>query len=88
MKSILTIGLLAVCVSIANGQTSSIGESPINATYNSAFDVYLPWGDASIASWTKSNDLVQERGGWRSYAKEADQERRRLRELKELGGSK
>lgn len=39
--------------------------------YSSVFSAYSSFNDQAIASWQKSNQIVQQIGGWRAYAKEA-----------------
>lgn len=55
-------------------------EQPINpyatvppTTYRSAFSAYRASGDAAVVSWREANDLVGRIGGWRVYAREAQQ---------------
>lgn len=43
------------------------------ASYRSAFQGYRPYADAEPAPWRESNELVGRIGGWRTYAKEAQQ---------------
>lgn len=40
--------------------------------YSSVFRDYSSFNDQALASWQKSNETVQQIGGWRAYAKEAD----------------
>ena len=96
MKLLMTASLLALFVNAAHGQSSPAPDPSNSAThiasYTSAFSAYVPWGDTAVVAWPESNELVQRRGGWRAYAREAAQERRRIRErkalLKESGASK
>lgn len=39
--------------------------------YSSVFSAYSSFNDQAIASWQKSNQIVQQIGGWRAYVKEA-----------------
>lgn len=55
-------------------------EQPINptatvppTTYRSAFSAYRASGDDAVVSWREANDLVGRIGGWRFYAREAQQ---------------
>ena len=41
--------------------------------YRSAFEGYPPYNDEKIAPWKESNDTVGKIGGWRAYAKEAQE---------------
>lgn len=80
MKSFLTASLLVLSAHVAHGQlvVSPDGQTlpPHGASYQSAFETYVPWGDVAIRSWREANEQVLERGGWLSYAKEAAAERR------------
>lgn len=42
-------------------------------TYVSVFDNYRNWQELSVSSWADSNRVVRELGGWRAYAKQAEQ---------------
>lgn len=41
--------------------------------YRSAFEGYRPFDDQKVAPWKESNDTVGRIGGWRAYAKEAQE---------------
>ena len=41
------------------------------ARYRSPFNGYQPYTETPVASWRETNDRVRERGGWRTYAREA-----------------
>ena len=41
------------------------------ARYRSPFSGYQPYTDTPVASWRATNDRVRERGGWRTYTREA-----------------
>lgn len=51
-------------------------EKTINLLYQSAFDNYQPYAAPAIGSWKQANDTVKEIGGWRTYAKEATEEKK------------
>lgn len=38
--------------------------------YQSAFEGYQAYSDPEIQNWPKANELVEEIGGWRVYARE------------------
>ncbi|WP_341237741.1 hypothetical protein [uncultured Limnobacter sp.] len=38
--------------------------------YQSAFEAYQPYNDPEIKNWPNANQLVDEIGGWRVYARE------------------
>lgn len=52
---------------VANTSTAS---SP---PYQSAFEGYQPYAEEKIANWKSANDTVERVGGWREYAKQAQQ---------------
>lgn len=41
--------------------------------YRSVIKAYKPYADASVTSWRAANDTTAQVGGWRTYAKEAQQ---------------
>jgi hypothetical protein len=41
--------------------------------YRSAFEEYQPFTDEKVLSWKQANDTVGRIGGWRAYAKEAQE---------------
>ncbi len=41
--------------------------------YKSAFQDYRPYTDDKLSDWKESNDTVGAIGGWRAYAKQAQQ---------------
>ena len=41
--------------------------------YQSALKGYRPNTEAAVGSWKDANDTVHQAGGWRAYAKEAQQ---------------
>ena len=41
--------------------------------YESAFKHYRRWTDTSAVPWREANDLAERIGGWRAYAREAQQ---------------
>lgn len=47
--------------------------SPAPAVYRSAFEGYQPYTEEKTISWKEANDLTGRIGGWRAYAKEAQQ---------------
>lgn len=46
---------------------------PAPPEYRSAFDGYQPYTDEKTLSWKEANDRVGSIGGWRVYAKEAQE---------------
>ena len=43
------------------------------SAYRSAFEGYQRYSDEKITPWKESNDTVGKIGGWRAYAKEAQE---------------
>ncbi len=41
--------------------------------YRSSFETYRPFADEKVLPWRQTNDTVGERGGWRAYAREAQE---------------
>ena len=41
--------------------------------YRSAFEGYQPYAEEKITNWKAANDTVERIGGWREYAKQAQQ---------------
>lgn len=41
--------------------------------YHSAFDGYQPFKDEKVAPWKGANDTVGRIGGWRAYARQANE---------------
>ena len=64
----LAIAALPFFIGIADAQTSS---AP--APYRSAMEGYKPYTDEKIVDWKQANDSTGKIGGWREYAKEAQQ---------------
>ncbi len=42
-----------------------------SALYASPLRAYQTFAEPQVAPWRETNDLVRQRGGWRSYAREA-----------------
>jgi hypothetical protein len=42
--------------------------------YRSAFENYQPFSDEKVLPWKEANDTVRAIGGWRAYAKEANED--------------
>lgn len=47
--------------------------APATTEFRSALDGYQPYTDEKIVPWKEANDSVGRIGGWRAYAKEAQQ---------------
>ena len=42
------------------------------ASYSSSLRAYQRFAEPAVAPWRETNDLVGQRGGWRAYAREAN----------------
>ncbi len=42
------------------------------ASYSSSLRAYQRFAEPAVAPWRETNDLVQHRGGWRAYARDAN----------------
>lgn len=63
------IGLIAPT---ANAQ-DKVDEKPISLKFNSVMRQYQRFSDQALNSWPQTNERVEKMGGWRTYAKEANQ---------------
>jgi hypothetical protein len=52
-------------------QAAAASVAGAHVAYESAFDSYVPMGASEVGSWQQANQVVDERGGWRAYAREA-----------------
>ncbi len=52
---------------------SSFAAAQTTVSYTSPIADYLPFVDEKVSSWKAANDKVGQIGGWRAYAKEAQQ---------------
>lgn len=66
------VALAACAATAASAQAPATAPTP-TATYRSTFEGYQPFGDQQVRAWKESNDNVGRIGGWREYAKEAQQ---------------
>jgi hypothetical protein len=53
--------------------SSAAASRPAPPEYRSAFEGYQPYTDEKMRSWKEANDSVGGIGGWRAYAKEAQE---------------
>jgi hypothetical protein len=75
-----TTALTFFSVSVVTAQVVTLPRSPENASeqgvqFKSSFSEYVPYSEQGIESWREANDRVGEIGGWRVYAREAQQTR-------------
>ena len=50
---------------------SPVAPASAPAPYRSALEGYRPFSDEKVRPWKESNATVEKIGGWRAYAKEA-----------------
>ncbi len=55
----------------ARSQPTNTAAPPLR--YSSVFDQYRSYDEIQVGSWRESNDTVGRIGGWRYYAREAEQ---------------
>ena len=78
IKNVTAIWLLLLALGIAHAQTppeAPKSESPrsVQPGFTSVFDNYKPYSDDKSLDWKEANRQVERRGGWRQYAKEAQE---------------
>jgi hypothetical protein len=56
---------------LSTTQAAGAAVAGAHVAYESAFDSYVPMGASDVGSWQQANQIVDERGGWRAYAREA-----------------
>lgn len=66
------LSVLAMSSTVALAQVEP-ESSALTLTYRSAWAKYQGYADQPVASWQQSNEAVKAAGGWRAYAKEAQQ---------------
>ncbi len=71
-NSIFTPVLATSCLSISCLFFGTVSAQTI-VSYTSPVADYQPFVDEKITSWKNANDKVGQIGGWRAYAKEAQQ---------------
>lgn len=65
---------LAALTLSAQEATPAAASAPADAlAFRSALQGYRPFADEPVMSWKEANDTVGRIGGWRSYAREAEQ---------------
>ena len=73
LVSILSLSGAAVAQAPAPpSAVADVSQASIS-TYRSAFDGYKPYTDDKLLNWKDANDTTGRIGGWRVYAKEAQQ---------------
>ena len=79
-SAVLTASLLATLAAQAQPAAKAARPDPLDAkasvpalSYESSFSQYRRLGDEKPVSWRDANDTVTRIGGWRVYAREAQQ---------------
>lgn len=73
----MAVALALLAGAHANAQNvDKPAATPVSSTwgpgrYTSPLEGYQRYADTGTASWVQSNQMVQEIGGWKTYAKEA-----------------
>lgn len=64
-----------LCTGLASAQTASPAtvSTPAATGFRSAFEGYQPYTEEKTQAWKEANDTAGRIGGWRAYAKEAQQ---------------
>ena len=70
------LACLTTFVALTAGAQNSQGPTPVPSQtpalpYRSAMEGYKPFADEKPTPWRAANTTVDQRGGWRAYAKEA-----------------
>ena len=75
-----TVGTLMTAVAMAQTSAGPAGSGPADPRapvspleYHSPFAQYRPFAEATAASWKAVNDDVAQIGGWKAYAREANE---------------
>lgn len=68
MKNLFLIPLVLIC---GTASWSALAQDAVS--YTSPIADYQSFNDEKVAAWKLSNDKVGQIGGWRAYAKEAQQ---------------
>lgn len=64
-----------LCTGLASAQTASPAtvSTPAAIGFRSAFEGYQPYTEEKTQAWKEANDTAGRIGGWRVYAREAQQ---------------
>ncbi len=66
-----TLFLIPIAITFGTATLTAMAQTAIS--YTSPIADYQSFTDEKVASWKVSNDKVGQIGGWRAYAKEAQQ---------------
>ena len=67
------LGLMAVLAADAAPRDADRGEPARAGRHVSAFERYRPYADQAVRPWREVNAEVGRIGGWRAYAREANE---------------
>jgi hypothetical protein len=68
------LSIVAACTALAQQTPPAAKPAPqLEVPYRSVLDGYRPFADEKVAPWTASNEAVRSAGGWRAYAREAQE---------------
>ena len=69
-----SFSIIAGCSAFAQQSPPAAKPAPqLEVPYRSALEGYRPFADEKVAPWTASNEAVRSAGGWRAYAREAQE---------------
>ncbi len=69
----VALALAAVLPNYAFTQTVLPAATPVPTPYKSAFESYQTYSDDPMVNWKAANEDVARIGGWREYARQAQQ---------------
>ncbi|MES2105297.1 MAG: hypothetical protein V4634_14850 [Pseudomonadota bacterium] len=79
-RLVLAIGAMAALSQLAIAQEPSQRPNPLDAqavvppvVYQSTLQHYRPFADQEVSPWKESNDNTARVGGWRAYARQAQE---------------
>jgi hypothetical protein len=68
------LSITAACSAFAQHRAAPAEPAPQQvAPFRSALDGYRPFADQAVTPWRESNEAVRNAGGWRAYAREAQE---------------
>jgi hypothetical protein len=65
--------IVAACAAFAQPNQPAAAAPQQAAPYRSALEGYRPFSEEKVAPWAASNEAVRNAGGWRAYAREAQE---------------
>ena len=73
--ALLLAAASAMLAPAVSAQSPAAPQAPGQLGYRSAFEGYQPFDEGKLLPWKQSNDTVRSIGGWRAYAREAQQDK-------------